>query len=300
MSACLVGEQVRYDGRHKRHAMVVGPLARIAELVPVCPEAEAGLGIPREPVHLVRAAGRPRLVGNESGRDYTPALERWLAARLADLARAELDGFLLKSASPSCALAPVPLYDARGRRRGAAKGLFAQALRERLPLLPVEEERSLERPGGLEHFLVRAAAYRRLRALAADRWRAGKLAEFHRRERLLVFCHDPEAAGRLERIAGAAQKRSALRSYEHEFMQALAKRPAKARRLRALGLAAAQVSPHLSAQEQRLVRSLLGDVRRGKAPWTGAAAVIRALAELHGDADLAEQTLFIPASWPLC
>ena len=166
VSSCLAGENVRYNGENKRDGFVVGALADRVTLVPVCPELELGLGVPREPLRLeLSASGETKLVGTESGHDHTAAMETWAQRRIDELERLELSGYVLKARSPSCGLASVPLYPAGGEATdpteaiGSGSGLFAKILTERLPALPVEDEASLADPACRERFLERVLNY---------------------------------------------------------------------------------------------------------------------------------------------
>jgi uncharacterized protein YbbK (DUF523 family) len=147
VSACLLGDPVRYDLEDKRNAFVSDELARVAELVRVCPEVEVGMGAPREALHLVKIGTRSHMVGAESGTDWTERMEAYARARVEALG--ELDGYVLKRKSPSCGL----------RLADGQVGLFAAALRARYPELPIVEEHDAD-PG----FVARAHAYRAARA----------------------------------------------------------------------------------------------------------------------------------------
>jgi uncharacterized protein YbbK (DUF523 family) len=163
ISACLVGQKVRYDGGHKLDRRVVGPLGRLFEWVPVCPEVELGLGVPRETLRLEDDPRRPRLVFEISRRDITARMGAWSRRRLAELDRLDLCGYVLKSRSPSCGRRSVPVHRAAGpgatQQRGT--GLFARALIDRFPRLPVEEEEALHDRTRRERFVRRVLAYRR-------------------------------------------------------------------------------------------------------------------------------------------
>jgi uncharacterized protein YbbK (DUF523 family) len=172
VSSCLLGEAVRYDGGHKRDPIVRSVLSRFAEWVPVCPELEAGLGVPRPAMRLVRDGNAVRLVEIASGRDHTRALERWTAARLRSLRALDLCGYVFKNDSPSCGIARVPLY-ARGRMRRSGVGVFARGLRDAFPDLPVIDEAQLRDPVLREQFIECAFAYVRVRPRLR---RAGKRA----------------------------------------------------------------------------------------------------------------------------
>jgi uncharacterized protein YbbK (DUF523 family) len=162
VSACLLGEPVRYDGRHKRSATVVDVLGPLVEWVPVCPEVELGLGVPREPIRLVRAGGATRLVAEASGADHTEAMLRHAAARVRELEGLELSGYVTKKDSPSCGLGRVAVHpSSSGPASPDGVGLFVSVLRERLPSLPIEEEDRLEHPAVRARFLERIFAYAR-------------------------------------------------------------------------------------------------------------------------------------------
>src|SRR5213593_221035 len=151
ISACLLGQAVRYDGGHKRDPFLAETLGRFVEWVPVCPEVELGLGVPREPIRLEGDPAAPRLVAAKSRRDLTRAMTRLARARAAELARLDLVGYVFKKDSPSCGMERVRVHGGgRPLRRGT--GLFARALMTRLPLLPVEEEGHLRDAALCESF----------------------------------------------------------------------------------------------------------------------------------------------------
>jgi uncharacterized protein YbbK (DUF523 family) len=232
VSACLVGERVRYDGQHKRDAFVAGRLARHAELVPVCPEVELGLGVPRETIRLERRDDGVHLVAPRSGLDHTERMRRLARRRVAGLARLDLDGFVLKKDSPSCGMERVKVWDASGRARREGRGAFAAALLDALPLLPVEEEERLHDDALRESFVERVLAYRRVKDLFRGRWTVGALVAFHAREKMLLLAHDPAAYRSLGRaVAGAGERPRAevAREYSRGFMGALARVATKGR-----------------------------------------------------------------------
>jgi uncharacterized protein YbbK (DUF523 family) len=159
ISACLVGERVRWDGADKRQPLV-DELARAARLVPVCPEVELGLGVPREPIQLVRGVSL-RLLGVTTRADHTTAMQIYAQCRLDELRTLRLSGYILKARSPSCGASTTPIFDASGATIAHGPGLFAAALFENFPGLPVVEEDALNDPATLDAFLVRARQYHR-------------------------------------------------------------------------------------------------------------------------------------------
>jgi uncharacterized protein YbbK (DUF523 family) len=160
ISSCLLGEPVRYNGAHKL-APWLDELAPDVEWVSVCPEVEAGMGVPREPVRLERAGGGSRMIGNSSAVDYTSRMHAWAARRLDALTARGISGYVLKKDSPSCGAEGVPLHDDGIPVNREGRGLFAAALLARLPDLPVTEEDRLMDAAGRDAFLSKCRAYAR-------------------------------------------------------------------------------------------------------------------------------------------
>jgi uncharacterized protein YbbK (DUF523 family) len=167
ISRCLLGDEVRYDGGHKRDALILDILGSQVEWVPVCPEVEVGMGTPREPIQLVAsrdgvASGdeRVRLVGVQSDEDWTARMHAWAAERVREIADLDLSGYILKKDSPSCGMEAVPVRRA-DRITRTGRGLFAQALMNALPDLPVEDEARLHDAAIRERFLKRVFAHHR-------------------------------------------------------------------------------------------------------------------------------------------
>lgn len=161
ISQCLLGDHVRYDGGHKRDDLLADSLSQQVEWVAVCPEVEAGLGIPREPMRLEGTIPSPRLVTTMTRVDHTAAMRQFSVRRLRELERLDLSGYVFKARSPSCGIGRVPLVNAQGMEIPVGVGLFAQALIAHFPLLPVEDEDRLHDPEILKDFLKRANDYRR-------------------------------------------------------------------------------------------------------------------------------------------
>lgn len=160
ISRCLLGEEVRYDGGHRREPLLVDELGAEVEWVPVCPEVEVGMGVPREPIHLVRGVEGIRLLGVESGNDWTGRMVRWAQQRISELGALNLAGFVLKARSPSCGVREVPVNE-----RSSGRGMFADTLLRALPDLPVEDEERLRDAAVRERFLERVRAYASRRQL---------------------------------------------------------------------------------------------------------------------------------------
>jgi uncharacterized protein YbgA (DUF1722 family)/uncharacterized protein YbbK (DUF523 family) len=212
ISACLLGQEVRYNGGHKRDSFLVDVLGRYVEWAPVCPEVEIGLGTPRPAMRLVRI-GRGseqdiRLITPETGADHTDVMRSYAERRAGELAAADLDGYILKKDSPSCGMERVKLYPEEG---GApvrvARGLFAEALLRRFPHLPVEEEGRLNDPPLRENFITRVFVHERWRRAEAEGWTRSSLMRFHERHKFLLMARNQAGMRRLGRLLGQSDKK---------------------------------------------------------------------------------------------
>ena len=225
ISACLLGQPICFDGGHKRDPFLVESLGAFVEWVSVCPEVESGMGAPRESMRLVRAAGEIRLVTNKAAEDKTAIVHRYARRRVDELGDEELCGFVLKKDSPTCGLERVKVYDGSGVPTRSGRGLFADALATRFPLLPLEEEGRLNNPRLRENFVERIFAYRRLTALFVPRWTMGDVVRFHTAHKLTLMAHKPQAYQRLGRLVASgksAARREFQNRYSSEFMAAMA------------------------------------------------------------------------------
>ena len=273
ISTCLLGENVRHDGGHKRDAFLVETLGRLVDWVPVCPEVELGLGTPREPIRLVRDAGQTggvRLV-SRSGIRLTGRMRQFARSRIRALAKEDLSGYILKKDSPSCGMERVKVWsgdDSRTSERNG-RGIFAAELLRQYPNLPVEEEGRLQDPALRENFFERVFAYRRLRALFSGRWNVGALVRWHTAEKLALMAHSPlryREMGRLVAEAKAVPRAELSRRYEDEFMSAMRIRATRARHTNALMHAVGHFKRRLDTDSRDELLAVLEDYRRGFVP----------------------------------
>jgi len=205
VSSCLLGQEVRFDGGHKRDRYLTDILGTFFDWVPVCPEMELGLGAPRESLRLVGEPARPRLVFSKTGGDLTDEMQFWSNRRLDQLARHDLSGYILKSDSPSCGMERVRVYGAGGMPAKTGVGIYGRVLLDRFPFLPVEEEGRLHDLPLRENFITRVFCYRRWQDLTAAGLTRGRLVEFHSRMKLLLMAHSPKHYTALGRLVAAAK-----------------------------------------------------------------------------------------------
>jgi len=205
ISACLLGEEVRYDGGHKHDRYLTDTLGRYVEYVPVCPEVEAGFGIPRETMHLEGDLNAPRLVTRRTKRDLTEPMLAWAKKRVLELEAQDLCGFIFKSRSPSSGMERIPVFNEKGMPVKKGVGLFARTFMDRFPLLPVEDEGRLHDPKLRENFIECVFVFKRWReSLSRGKSRRG-LINFHTKHKLLILSHSPKHYQMMGRLVGQAK-----------------------------------------------------------------------------------------------
>jgi uncharacterized protein YbgA (DUF1722 family)/uncharacterized protein YbbK (DUF523 family) len=208
ISTCLLGEKVRYDGGHKLNRYLVNVVGQFVEWVPVCPEAECGLPIPRESMRLVHSSKGPRLMTRKSKIDHTDLMMKWAAIRLRRLEKENLCGYIFKSKSPSSGMRDINIYNEKGMPQSKSSGLFAQAFMERFSILPVEDEGRLNDAGLRENFIERVFVYHRWMKLTTNGASRKRLVDFHTDHKLLIMSHSPKHLRMLGKIVAEPQKRS--------------------------------------------------------------------------------------------
>lgn len=192
VSSCLLGNAVRYDGGHQHDPFLTETLGRFFEFVPVCPEVECGLGVPRETLRLVGDPAQPRLMTTRTGIDHTERMLAWAVRRVRELEGEDLHGFIFKSRSPSSGMERVKVYMDGKRAEKKGVGMFARAFMDHFPLLPVEEDGRLHDILLRENFIERLFVYKRWRDLLQTRKTAGGLVDFHTAHKLLILSHSEE------------------------------------------------------------------------------------------------------------
>ena len=159
ISACLLGEKVRYDGGHKLDSFLKDSLGKYVEYVPVCPEVESGLGVPRKSMRLEGEPDSLRLIITETRQDVTKRMVNWAQKRMIQLEKEDIRGFIFKSDSPSCGIKKVKIYNEKNMPVKAGAGIFAGIFMKHFPLLPVQDEESLHDLGLRENFIERIFAF---------------------------------------------------------------------------------------------------------------------------------------------
>ena len=220
ISSCLLGENVRFDGGHKKDDFLTNHFGSFVEWVQVCPEVEIGLGIPRESLRLVADGGNIRLAAPRSGLDHTERMTQWTKEKTSQLVDQNLCGYVLKRSSPSCGLERVKVYDRSGMPNRQGRGLFAAGMVERFPNLPMEEEGRLNDSRLRENFVSQVFCYKRWMDLLRDGLTRARIVQFHARHKYLLMAHHQAGVRRLGNLIGAAKRTTSVRSLGEEYFNA--------------------------------------------------------------------------------
>ena len=297
ISACLLGQEVRFDGGHKLDRFLVNTLGSYVDYVPVCPEVEMGLPTPRETLRLVGDEDNPRLVFSRSGGDVTDTMNRWAAKRVEELAGEGLQGFIFKSKSPSSGMARVKLYDRNGVPNSKGVGLFARAFMQRFPLLPVEEDGRLHDPGLRENFIEAIFTLQRWRESCAEKLTAGALVDFHSRHKYLLMAHHPEryrAMGKLVAGAGPNLSPELAENYLQNMMAALRTRTTLRKHVNVMQHMLGYFKRQLSAEEKAEMLELLERYRDGQLPLIVPMTLLRHYVRKYEQSYLQQQVYLQP------
>ena len=280
VSSCLLGEEVRFNGGHKRFRFLTDELDPYVDWVPYCPEVEIGLGTPREPIRLTVDG---RLVNRSGTVDHT-ALMAALPLPL------DVDGYVFKAKSPSCGVWGIPRYRSDGEASGAVgSGLYASRVMASFPLLAVEDEGRLNDAGLREAFVERVFAAARLRALLSREWEPRDLVEFHARHKLQLLAHDPDRYRSLGRVVASG---GAACDYRELFLAALAGRATRGRNANALLHAYSRIGRALAAPRRSDLVARIDAYRRGEVPLSVPVALLAHYAS-GGDLPWLESQTFL-------
>ena len=224
ISTCLLGENVRYDGGHKLDRFLTDTLGQYVAYIPVCPEVECGLPVPRESMHLEGDPESPRLVTLRTKQDMTERMVSWAKRRVVELEKEGLCGFIFKSDSPSSGMERVRVYNEKGMPVKKGVGMFAGIFMEHYPLLPVEDEGRLHDPNLRENFVERIFTLKRWRGVLAKKESRGTLVDFHTQQKLLILSHSSkhyQIMGKLVAQAKEIPLKDLFQQYQTILMEAL-------------------------------------------------------------------------------
>lgn len=269
ISSCLLGEKVRYDGGTQQDRFITDTLGRFVDFLPVCPEVECGLSVPREAMRLVGDPKKPRLTTRHSKIDHTERMRKWAAVRVVELEREDLDGFIFKSRSPSSGMERVKVYREDERVTKDGVGIFARAFMEHFTLLPVEDEGRLHDIHQRENFIERIFVYKRWRELLANNKTRQGLVVFHTNHKLLFMAHSIthyRAMGKNVAQAREFSDRELFARYGNLLMEAMRLKTTLKKNVNVLMHMMGYFKKHLTGEEKRELLEIIDHYRMGYIP----------------------------------
>ncbi len=260
VSACLLGEKVRYDGGHKHDRYITDILGKFFTFVPVCPEVECGMPVPREAMRLEGDLSAPRLMTRQSRIDKTTQMLEFCERKVRELEGENLCGFIFKKDSPSSGLYRVKVYEGDMAKRSGS-GLFAAAVARHFPLLPLEEEGRLNDPCIRENFIERVFTLRRWRDFLDSSPDLGDLVAFHTRHKLLCMAHNPALYRELGALVAGGktmERGELLRRYEELMMTCMSRHATVSRNTNVLQHIMGYFKRELSSSEKTELLEVIG------------------------------------------
>jgi uncharacterized protein YbgA (DUF1722 family)/uncharacterized protein YbbK (DUF523 family) len=297
VSACLLGQNVRFDGGHKHDRFITDTLGQYVEFVPVCPEVECGLGVPREAMRLVGKTESPRLITVRTHVDHTERMLTWARKRVRELEKEDLCGFIFKSDSPSSGMERVKVYNETGMPEKKGVGLFARTFMDHFPLIPVEEEGRLHDPKLRENYIESIFTLKRWREFLGAKPGLGGLVDFHTRNKLLLLSHSEKhyrAMGKLVAAGKTMPPRSLFDQYEAQLMDALKLKTSVKKNANVLYHLMGYFKEDLSADEKQELLEILDRYRAGYIPLIVPVTLIQHYVRKYKQPYLEKQTYLNP------
>jgi len=248
ISTCLLGENVRYDGGHKLDRYLKDVVGRFVDWVPVCPEVECGLPVPRESMRLMGDPLHPRLVTSRTGIDHTQRMQDWIQKKLPELEKKDLCGFIFKTRSPSSGMRDVKVYTEQGQPSRKGVGMFAKAFMERFPCMPVEDEGRLHDAGLRENFIERVFVFYRWKQTLKKGRVVRLLVDFHTDHKLLIMAHSPQILRDLGKVVAGTKGKTPQTVFDSYFITLM-----KALRLQATVKKNVNVLQHMMGYFKKII-----------------------------------------------
>ena len=297
ISSCLLGEKVRYDGGHKLDRYITDTLGEYFDWLPVCPEVEYGLSIPRESMHLVGDTDNPRLITTRRGIDHTEGMLQWVKSKLKILELVDLYGFIFKSRSPSSGIGGVTVYTPSGipGRKGA--GLFGGAFLQRFPLVPAIDDGKLHDPKLRENFIERVFVYKRWKELFRNNATRKDIINFHTEHKLLIMSHSTKHLTTLGQLVANSRKykqEHLLTQYIKLLMEGLQLLANAKKNTNVLSHIAGYFKSVLSSEDKRELLEVIENYHKGYVPLIVPVVLINHYVRKFDESYLKEQFYLNP------
>jgi len=296
LSACIQGEEVRYNGGHKRNSWAAGVLTHHCQLLPICPEVDMGMGVPRPTIQVVvpEPQGAPQIIAKDGSNHSAQALRQQQAYR-EQLPWQMLDGMILQAKSPSCGLERVNQYNQAGELISHhGQGLFAAFFEQQAPALPKIDSGRLQNPELRQQFMVAVFAHQRFRTLAKT---PSALQAFHRRYKYLLMESDYQGLQEMGRLVAATTTSTVeenSKSYLTLLMEALQKIPSEGTRTNTFQHLMGYLKKEITAEDKQYLLNLLQNYRDNLCGFEIPRAVLRYLIHKHQIDYVMDQFYFEP------
>ena len=297
ISQCLLGDHVRYDGGHKHDRFITGTLDAFLTFVPVCPEMECGLGVPRESMRLVGDPDSPRLLTTRTQQDQTDRMVKWAKKRVKELEKENLCGFIFKSNSPSSGMERVKVYNDSGMPVKKGVGMFARIFMDHFPLIPTEEEGRLHDLVLRENFIERVFTLRRWRDLLSEKKGMGKIVAFHTQNKLLIRAHSEKHYRTLGKWVAEGKKiptKELYARYGETLMEALKLKSTRRKNANVLQHMMGYFKKRLSSDEKQELLEIIDQYRLGYVPLIVPVTILKHYVRKYNEPYLAQQTYINP------
>jgi uncharacterized protein YbgA (DUF1722 family)/uncharacterized protein YbbK (DUF523 family) len=270
ISSCLLGNKVRYDGQHKFDHFLAETLGAFMDYIPVCPEVECGLPVPRDAMRLVGDPENPRLVTIKTKTDFTDQMKSWGAKKLDELASENLCGFIFKAKSPSSGMERIKIYPiAGGVAQKNGTGIFADMFMKKFPHLPVEDDGRLHDPEIRENFIERVFAYKRWIEMIENEDTVHGLIQFHSKHKLMLMAHSPEHyrfAGQITASGDKNNLKSRQSDYLRNMMEGLKKSATLKKNFNVLQHILGYFKNELTSDEKKETLEIMENYKNGLIP----------------------------------
>jgi uncharacterized protein YbgA (DUF1722 family)/uncharacterized protein YbbK (DUF523 family) len=297
ISSCLLGNDVRWNGGHKRDRYLTDTLGQYVEWLPVCPEVEVGLGVPRETLRLVGDPENPRLVTTKTGIDHTDSMKKWAKHRLDLLAGENICGFIFKCDSPSSGMVRVKVYSEKGMPQKKGVGIFARAFMDRFPLIPVEDDGRLRNPSIRENFIDQVFTLKRWRKSRGRRSCVGNVVDFHTRNKLVLMAHSPRHLKEMGALTAQGKKMDCpalYKAYEKLLLEALRLKTTAPKNYNVLQHAMGYFRKQLTADEKQELMEVMQQYKQSLVPLVVPLTLLRHYVRKYDQPYLREQTWLHP------
>jgi len=297
ISQCLLGDHVRYDGGHKHDRFITGTLGAFLSFVPVCPEIECGLGVPRESMRLVGDPDSPRLLTTRTQQDHTDRMVKWAKKRVIELEKEDLCGFIFKSNSPSSGMERVKVYNDSGMPVKKGVGMFARIFMDHFPLIPTEEEGRLHDLVLRENFIERVFTLKRWRDLLSEKKGMGKIVAFHTHNKLLIRAHSEQHYRTLGKWVAEGKRipiEELYTRYSETLMEALKLKSTRRKNANVLQHMMGYFKKRLSSDEKQELLEIFDQYRLGYIPLIVPVTILKHYVRKYNEPYLAQQTYINP------